>query len=113
VLGTCGLSSLVPRHRRAETGFVLGRAWWGRGLAHEALGLLLGFAFETLGLHRIEADVDPDNDRCLRLLDRLGFRREGHLRERWHHMGEIRDAVFLGLLRQDWRPDGGGTRIRA
>jgi RimJ/RimL family protein N-acetyltransferase len=76
-------------------------------LATEAVQLLLDFAFGTLGLHRIEADADPRNERSLRLLERQGFRREGYLRERWHHNGEIQDAIFLGLIRSEWR--GGGV----
>ena len=102
VLGTCTLLNIDPAHRRAEIGFALRRAAWGSGLATEALGLLLGFSFEALDLHRLEADVDPRNERSLRLLDRQGFRREGYLRERWHHLGEIHDAIFLGLIRKEW-----------
>ena len=60
------------------------------------------FAFEELGLHRVEADVDPRNARSLRLLERLGFQQEGLLRERYHVSGEIQDAALLGLLRTDW-----------
>jgi len=101
LIGTCTLFSIVPQHRRAELGFALRRAAWGQGLATEAVTALLHFCFETLGLHRLEADVDPDNARCLRLLERLGFRREGHLRERWHDAGGARDAVVLGLLRSE------------
>ena len=102
LLGTCGLGSVLLKHRRAEVGFVLRRDKWGRGLATEALRVLLAFCFEKLDLHRIEADVDPQNERSLRLLERQGFRREGLLRERWHHLGESRDGIFLGLLRGEW-----------
>jgi RimJ/RimL family protein N-acetyltransferase len=102
VLGTCTLFHLDPAHRRAEVGFALRRSAWGQGFATEAVGGLLRFAFETLDLHRIEADVDPRNERSLRLLERQGFRREGYLRERWHHLGEIQDAILLGLIRREW-----------
>jgi len=102
VLGTCTLFHLDQAHRRAEVGFALRRSAWGQGLATEAVELLIGFAFETLDLHRIEADADPKNERSLRLLERQGFRREGYLRERWHHLGEIQDAIFLGLIRREW-----------
>jgi RimJ/RimL family protein N-acetyltransferase len=64
---------------------------------------VVAFGFETLNLHRIEADVDPRNERSLRLLERLGFRREGHLRERYCINGERQDAVMMGLLRAEWR----------
>ena len=85
-----------------EVGFALGRSAWGHGLATGALEVLINFAFDALDLHRLEADVDPENESSLRVLERQGFRREGYLRERWHHLGEIRDTVFLGLLRREW-----------
>jgi ribosomal-protein-alanine N-acetyltransferase len=102
VVGTCTLLNLDAAHRRAELGFALRRSVWGQGFATEAVEVVLCFAFETLGLHRLEADVDPKNERSLRLLERQGFRREGHLRERWHHLGEFQDAIFLGLIRKEW-----------
>jgi RimJ/RimL family protein N-acetyltransferase len=74
----------------------------GNGFAGEAFDLLIRFAFESLDLHPLEADVDPENERSLRLLVRQGFRREGYLRERWHHLSRVHDAVFLGLIRTEW-----------
>ena len=73
-----------------------------RSIFAGAVALLAGFAFDVLGLRRLEADVDPRNTASLRLLERLGFVREGHLRERWILGGEIQDAVFYGLLRREW-----------
>lgn len=106
LLGACTLLQLDSLHRRAELGFAIGRAAWGRGIARDAVERLIEFAFVELGLERLEADVDPDNERSLRLLERQGFRREGLLRERWRTFGEPRDAVFLGLLRREWTRPG-------
>jgi RimJ/RimL family protein N-acetyltransferase len=69
---------------------------------HEALKALVSHAFETMNLRRLEADVDPRNGASIRSLERLGFQREGFLRERWHVNGEIQDAHFYGLLRREW-----------
>ena len=102
VVGTCTLAALSPAHRRAELGFALGRRHWGNGYIAEALPALVEFAFEELGLHRLEADVDPRNHASIRALERLGFQREGCLRERYHMIGEIQDALMYGLLRRDW-----------
>ncbi len=101
VVGTCTLGGIDWENRRAEIGFALARAAWGQGLMPDALAVLIDHAFEDLRLHRIEADVDPRNSASLRLLERLGFRREGYLRERYFKDGEIQDSVFFGLLRQD------------
>ena len=89
-------------HRRAEIGYALGRAFWGKGYMQETLQAILTHAFAVLNLHRIEADVDPRNEASIRTLERLGFQREGYLRERWQVNGEIQDALFYGLLRPDW-----------
>jgi RimJ/RimL family protein N-acetyltransferase len=99
VIGTCTLASIDRRHRRAEVGFALSAGAWGHGYATEAMVRLIEHAFGTLDLHRLEADVDPRNAASLRLLERLGFVREGYLRERYHVNGEVQDSVLLGLLR--------------
>jgi RimJ/RimL family protein N-acetyltransferase len=101
VVGTCTLAGLDAANRRADLGFALGRAFWGRGYMAEILPPLLRFAFADLALHRITADVDPQNERSIRILERLGFQREGYLREHWLVQGEPQDAVLYGLLRSD------------
>jgi RimJ/RimL family protein N-acetyltransferase len=93
VLGTVTLAHLDLRNRRAELGFALGTASWGRGLATEAVRLALDRAFTGMALHRVEADVDPRNARSLALLERLGFRREGYLPERWLTAEGWQDSV--------------------
>lgn len=108
VIGTCTLAGLDRGHRRAELGFALARAEWGRGLMAEMLPILVDFAFGPLALHRLEADVDPRNASSLRALERLGFRKEGYLRERYHVGGETQDSVLLGLLAAEWRNFRGG-----
>ena len=102
LLGTLTLYAWDRTHRRAEIGFLLGRAHWGRGLASEALRTALTFAFGPMNLHRIEADVDPDNAASLALLARLGFREEGRLAERWFTFGAWHDTILLGLLASDY-----------
>lgn len=98
IVGTCTLYQLDTSNRRAEIGFALGSAHWGQGLATEAVSRLLDFAFEKLNLHRLEADVDPNNAASLFLLEKLGFQREGLLRDRWRVNGGVQDTVLLGLL---------------
>lgn len=103
VVGTCTLTRFDSRNRRAEVGFALGRQHWGHGYASEAMSSLIAFAFAELDLIRLEADADPRNDRSIAVLERLGFLREGLLRERWLVAGEAQDSVVFGLLRREWR----------
>ncbi len=102
IIGTCTLAQVDTQNRRAEIGFALRQDHWGQGYMTEALRTLLTFSFEDLKLHRIEADVDPRNAASIRLLENLGFQREGYLRQRWFVGDEINDTVFYGLLRSDW-----------
>ena len=102
VIGTTTLFNLNFDNGRAELGYAMGRAHWGKGYMNEALNALVSHAFEVMELRRLEADVDPRNAASIRTLERLGFQREGFLRERWHVNGEIQDALFYGLLRREW-----------
>jgi RimJ/RimL family protein N-acetyltransferase len=102
LLGTCSIFRIDADNRSAELGYVLARPSWGRGLMHEALLAAVDHAFGPLGLNRLEADVDPRNRGSLRSVERLGFRQEGLLRERWIVAGEICDTALFGLLRREW-----------
>ena len=104
-IGTCLLFRYEEAHGRAEIGYVLGRAHWGRGLMHEALQLLIGHAFRTIGLRRIEAEVDVRNEASAGVLRRLGFTREGLLRQRWVNRGTAGDFHMFGLLASEWPRD--------
>jgi RimJ/RimL family protein N-acetyltransferase len=109
LVGTCSLFHFHVESRRAEIGYALGRPFWGFGYMHEALSALVDYAFETLGLNRLEADIDPRNHASARTLERLGFQKEGHLRERWIVSGEISDTWWYGLLRREWRERPGAA----
>jgi RimJ/RimL family protein N-acetyltransferase len=101
-LGVCLLFNIVARSARAEIGYILGREHWGRGYMGEALPALIGHAFDAMDLNRLEADIDPRNTASANVLERLGFRREGLLRERWIVRGEKSDSALYGLLRDEW-----------
>lgn len=103
LVGTTTLFSIDRGQGRAEIGYALGSDRWGKGLAREAVALALDHAFDALGLRRVEADVDPRNAGSMRLLESLGFRQEGLLRERWHVGDEVTDSAWFGLLAREWR----------
>jgi ribosomal-protein-alanine N-acetyltransferase len=102
IVGHATLLGWAPQHRRAELGYSVRKDLWGKGLGTDAAATLVGYAFEHLGLRRLEADVDPRNVSSLRVLEKLGFLREGYLRERWELGGEVQDGIFFGLLRREW-----------
>ena len=102
IIGTTTLFSLNPKHRRAEIGYALVSKVWRSGYGREALTTVLVHAFDSLGYTRIEADIDPRNVASCRLVETLGFRLEGRLRERWHVEGEIQDSAIYGLLAREF-----------
>ena len=96
-VGTCDLSEIDRRHRRAEVGFMLGRDAWGQGYAQEAMQAVVGHA-ATTGLRRLVARIHLGNRRSESLLEKLGFREEGLLRGHVLRDGERRDCLMFGLL---------------
>jgi len=103
MLGQASLFNFTEPSDRADIGYGLALRHWRKGYMHEALTAIIDYAFGPLGLRRLEADIDPRNVASLRALERLGFAREGFLRERWQVGDEISDTAFLGLLAREWR----------
>lgn len=102
-IGRCGLKIERPDHLEAQIWYVLDPAHWGRGLATEAVAALLELAFSRLTLHRVFADCDPRNLGSARVCERLGMRREAHLRENWRLKGEWCDSWIYAILADEWR----------
>ena len=102
LIGACTLFNLSAACRRAEIGYALARTAWGHGHMNEALRALLRHGFTAMNLNRVEADIDPRNHGSAASLERLGFTREGHLRERWIVGDEVSDSWLYGLLRREW-----------
>lgn len=86
-------------HSRSEVGFILRRDLWGQGLASEALSAVVDWGFRRLDLHSIEAQLDSENRASQRTLERVGFRREGLLRQSYFDGHAYRDTLVYGLLR--------------
>ncbi|PYY84801.1 GNAT family N-acetyltransferase [Pseudomonas sp. TKO26] len=102
LLGTCGLCKWNRQWRSCAIGFELARAAQGQGLMTEALEAILDWGFAHMTLNRIEAQVHPQNLASLRLLERMGFVREGLSRQAGYWLGAHHDLVQYGLLRADW-----------
>jgi RimJ/RimL family protein N-acetyltransferase len=103
LIGECSLFKFFEQCRRAEVGYALAYEAWGSGFMKEALEALLEFGFAKLALNRVEADIDPRNVASAKSLERLGFMKEGHLRQRWIVEGEVSDSGLYGLLLEDWK----------
>jgi RimJ/RimL family protein N-acetyltransferase len=102
MLGHLSLFNFSEQSGRADIGYVLAREHWGHGFMHEALTAAVDYAFGSMGLRRLEADTDPRNVVSVRALERLGFAREGLMRERWQVGDELSDTLFMGLLAREW-----------
>jgi RimJ/RimL family protein N-acetyltransferase len=109
LIGDCSVFAVHETSRRAEVGYSMARDAWGQGYMHEALTAVLDFAFGALALNRLEADIDPRNLASAKSLERLGFTRDGYLRERWIVSGEVSDSALYGLLAVDWKARRSGA----
>ncbi len=101
MIGKVILFQFSQENQRAEIGYLLNRKYWRQGVMNQALGAVIDFAFNSLNLHRIEADVDTENIPSLGLLEKLGFEREGLFRDRWRVYGKWQDSVMLALINND------------
>lgn len=88
--------------RQAEIGFTFSRAHQGKGLAFEAASRVLDYVFDELGLHRVIAITDCENERSVALLGRLGMRREGHFIQNIWFKGRWGDEYLYAVLREEW-----------
>jgi RimJ/RimL family protein N-acetyltransferase len=102
-LGLCSLQGIDARNRDAEFGIMIGaKTTWGRGYGTEATRLLMAYAFETMNLNRVHLFVNAHNERALRSYARIGFQREGVLRQAYYRKGKYEDGVLMSLLRAEW-----------
>ncbi|QQR88172.1 MAG: GNAT family N-acetyltransferase [Flavobacteriales bacterium] len=102
-LGAIGIYKIDRQHRRCEIGYWLLPEHWGKGIASWAMPLVIDHAFSTLGLHRIEAQVETENHASRKLLERFGFKHEGTLRESEWKDGKAISLDVFALL--------GGERV--
>ena len=109
MIGTIGFMWINCEHRSTEVGYSLARDCWNFGYATEALAAVLDFGFDTLGLHRIEAQHETDNPASGRVMEKCGMTLEGTLRGRVFNKGRFSDVRLYAILREDPRPHGGLT----
>ncbi len=102
LIGTCGFNTWIKRSSRGEVGYELGREYWGKGYTTEALKEVLKFGFVNTQLNRVEAFVVPEASKSIRVLEKLGFKKEGTLREYGYWSNRYWNEHIYSLLRKDW-----------
>jgi ribosomal-protein-alanine N-acetyltransferase len=110
IVGTAGFWRWDQGRHLAEIGYELAPEHWGRGLIVEALRAIVRYGFAELGLHRVEANLDPANVRSARALEKLGFVREGVLRQNWFYDGAYTDSAAYGLLASEFEGQAPAAR---
>jgi RimJ/RimL family protein N-acetyltransferase len=103
LIGDCGFRPRMDDPAIVDVGFTLAPHAQGRGYGAEAIGELVRYLFEDRVKHKVCADCDPRNDGSWRLLERVGFRREGTLRESYRDGAGWADEYLYGLLAGEWR----------
>jgi ribosomal-protein-alanine N-acetyltransferase len=103
LLGVIGHYRLQPENFRSEIGYMLLPEAQGQGIASEAIKAILIYGFESMQLHSIEAIIDPENRSSERVLQKIGFVKEGHLKENEFFNGRFWDTVIYSLLRQNFK----------
>ena len=115
LIGNCGLHHLDLKNRTAIFGIFIGdKDYWGKGYGTDSTRTLLRYAFEQLGLNRVELEVYDYNPRAVRAYEKAGFRRDGVRRQALYRDGEFHDIYLMGILRADWerlRGDSGRAVI--
>ncbi len=104
LIGDCAAIPHADDPRQCEIGFTIAPGYQGRGYATEAAVLLVGYLFTERGKHRVTASCDARNAASAAVLQRLGMRQEGHLRESTWAKGEWTDDLLYGLLHYEWNP---------
>ena len=102
VIGVVDLMNIDWKNKNAEIGYWIGKRYWNKGFATEAVKLMLKFAFEKLKLHRVYASLFEENKASRRVLEKCGFKLEGILREHRYKHGKWHNELVFGLLKKEW-----------
>lgn len=98
VIGVIGYYRIKPEHYRAEIGYMLLPEFHGKGIIPEAVKTVINYGFNEMELHSIEAIIDPENFASERVLQKIGFVKEGYFKEHEYYEGRFLDSIFYSLL---------------
>ena len=99
LIGTIGYWRIIKEHYRAEIGYMLHPGYWKKGFMKEALEKVIDMGFNELGLHSIEAHINPDNQASAAILTGTGFIKEAHFKEDYFFNGKFKDTAIYSRLR--------------
>ena len=104
VVGSCGFHKWVREHCRAEIGYALHEKFRRHGYMREAIYKILNHGFTTMNLNRVEALISPENSRSIKLIEDLGFLKEGTLKGHYKEGDVFEDSLLFALLKPDYIP---------
>ncbi len=103
MIGDIGLHFFDSDNQQVEIGCTIDKLYQGKGLATEALDAVVDYLFTILNKHRIITSIDPANSSSIRLVERLGFRKEAHFVQSLLINGQWMDDVVFALLQKEWK----------
>jgi len=99
IIGTICLWNFKKEHYRGEVGYILHPDHWRKGIMKEAINAIVDYGFTVLGLHSIEALLNPENIASSSVLESTGFIKEGHLKESFYFKGNFKDEAIYSRLK--------------
>ena len=111
MIGDLGIHFLVNQNKHVEIGCTLNKHFQNSGYATESVKRVIHYLFNELHLHRIIVSIDPDNDTSIRLVERIGFRKEAHCVESLFINGKWVDDLLYALIEKDWEKLNPGKPI--
>jgi ribosomal-protein-alanine N-acetyltransferase len=103
LIGTICYWNIKKEHYRAEAGYVLLPQFHGKGIMQEALTAVLDYGFNVMKLHSVEANVNPNNEASIKILERNKFLREAYFKENYYYDGKFLDSAIYSLLVQEYK----------
>jgi len=100
LIGSGGIWRILKPHLRGEIGYELSPDYWQKGIMSEAIAEMIRFSFEKMNLHTIEANLDPANIASIKLLEKSGFVKEGHIKESYYQNGAFTDTAVYSIIKK-------------
>jgi RimJ/RimL family protein N-acetyltransferase len=101
-MGTIGLNNIFQEYQRAELGYWIGKPYWRKGYCTEAAEAVLRYGFQVLGLNRVYATHMTRNPRSGRVMQKIGMKHEGQMRQAWKRWNKFEDVEMYAVLKSEY-----------